>query len=443
LFLAGHSEAAAGGTILAPIAAAAGVDDPELSEADKKVVAAIKKQTEQAIKDAQKGLMTAKEFEDKLNEFRSGMKEKELKELYDAFMKQGIDINKIKEGFTGGSEAPKTLKQQLGDMFKTNPDFLATVKDKSKPVEIIIKAAGTMVVNDGTNTSLTGTATPYYIPNPSIQPGIISIARNRPIFLDYCDVAPTNSAVLVWVNEKNVDGDAAFTLEGGLKSLADFDLEAETSTARKATIRFKISEEMLDDIPGFEAEIRTKGEIRLRLKIDESIRSGNGTAPALKGITAYAPGYTITSLNDTVNAANNYDAVKAAIVQIQGSSDEWYPNVLFINPIDKFAMEHTKTTQEDYVLMKLQLSNGSLFNLTVVETNQIPAGYFLLGDMTKSHVRIYKDIRMEVGWENDDFSKNLRTIIMEARLHHYISDNEKTAFVYDQFSVVKAALETP
>ena len=35
-----------------------------------------------------------------------------------------------------------------------------------------------------------------------------------------------------------------------------------------------------------------------------------------------------------------------------------------------------------------------------------------------------------MGWENDDFTKNLRTFVGECRYHYYIKANDKTAFLY-------------
>ena len=35
-----------------------------------------------------------------------------------------------------------------------------------------------------------------------------------------------------------------------------------------------------------------------------------------------------------------------------------------------------------------------------------------------------------MGWENDDFTKNLRTFVGETRVHYFIKDNDKSAFLY-------------
>lgn len=333
------------------------------------------------------------------------------------------------KGLTWGAQFAKAVEEG-------KEKYAGFAKRKSKEQFEMVLKTGTMT--EGNN--LPGTITPYYIPQAQVIPGVISVPRNKPIMLENCDTASVSTPHLVWVNEYNPTGDAGFTAEGALKSVADFSLKAEDSTARKITINFKVSEEMLEDIPYMQSEIETKGRIRLALKLDAGILSGNGTPPNLNGFINLVPGFTSTAMNGSVVDPNQYDAIKAAITQIIGVSDNFYPNTLMLNPIDKFKMEHIKGTTEEYVVQKLALLAGQLFDQKIVVSNQIPAGYFFVGDFTKAHVRIYKDINMLMGWENDDFTKNLRTIIMEARIHSYMSNNEVGAFVYDQYATVETAI---
>ncbi len=47
---------------------------------------------------------------------------------------------------------------------------------------------------------------------------------------------------------------------------------------------------------------------------------------------------------------------------------------------------------------------------------------------------------MKVGYENDDFTKNLMTILVEARTVHYIKNNHLNAFVQGDFATAIAAI---
>jgi hypothetical protein len=79
--------------------------------------------------------------------------------------------------------------------------------------------------------------------------------------------------------------------------------------------------------------------------------------------------------------------------------------------------------------------------MAIVEADEIPVGYVLVGDMKRFHVRNYKGPRIEIGYGTDDFEHNLRTIIVEQRLHVYVNSIYTGAFVYDSFATIKAAIK--
>ena len=81
--------------------------------------------------------------------------------------------------------------------------------------------------------------------------------------------------------------------------------------------------------------------------------------------------------------------------------------------------------------------------LTIIETTRIEKGKFLLMDSSKWMVRPYEALRLEYGWENDDFRKNLVTVIAEMRLHSYHSEVDNGSIVYADFATVMASLEKP
>lgn len=52
------------------------------------------------------------------------------------------------------------------------------------------------------------------------------------------------------------------------------------------------------------------------------------------------------------------------------------------------------------------------------------------------NIRDLWELSITLGWENDDFRKNIVTVIAEKRLMCYIKSQYKTAFVKDTFSTV-------
>ena len=68
------------------------------------------------------------------------------------------------------------------------------------------------------------------------------------------------------------------------------------------------------------------------------------------------------------------------------------------------------------------------------------AGEFIMGDFSYLNIRDYQVLTVSFGWENQDFTKNLVTMLGEKRLLAYIKSNYKTAFVADDFDTVITAI---
>jgi len=78
--------------------------------------------------------------------------------------------------------------------------------------------------------------------------------------------------------------------------------------------------------------------------------------------------------------------------------------------------------------------------VTVIEDNNIAAGYLLIGDMTRYKILMFQDFFVRWGFDSDDFSKNLVTMIAEMRFHQTFGANDAGAFIYDTFANIKTAI---
>ena len=54
--------------------------------------------------------------------------------------------------------------------------------------------------------------------------------------------------------------------------------------------------------------------------------------------------------------------------------------------------------------------------------------------MSKVNVKFRNNLALSVGLDSDDFTKNMITILAEARLVQYIKNNQKNAFVTGRLS---------
>lgn len=334
----------------------------------------------------------------------------------------------------------KSFEQQVYEQLNAQKDALGAVKgDRNKMVTISVKAPATQTTGNVTLPSATPSSYTY-----QQLDAVIPATERVPFVQDYTDNAPTNQVAIAWADEVSSEGDAEFIGEGIVKPLIDIDYEIRYSEAKKVAGKIKVSEEALTDISFMNAEITRKLKQRHDLAKQDGILNGNGVGANLKGIVEYAAGFAAGGLALAVDEAQNYDVIVAAYNQILVTSDSNYiPNAVFVHPTDATLMKLTKDVDGNYIMPPFTNQNGDVVNgVRVVQNTKIPLGYFLMGDFSKSHVRNYVDFSIRIGYTGDDFEKNLVTILGESRVHHYISENEAKAFVYDQFSVAKTALET-
>lgn len=374
------------------------------------------------------------------------LSDEEGKGIRSILKKQGEMITALQDLDKPGESRVKNIREQLTDFFTKNKEKMTAFKsgetrsfgtrtgrDGETEAAIELRAA-TITVGTHSNGSA-------FMPAVEVVPGLVGIARVTPWIESYANVSSTNRARIVWTEKYNPSGQAAFILEGAVKPLIDFQWRSFESYAKKVADKIKISTEALDDVDWMAAEIETELKYQVDLIVDQELLSGAGDgtsgATTLKGLTAYIGGYVLTSVK--TSTPNNFDVLRAAYAQI--TSLFFQPTHIFLNPIDAANMDLVKDGNGRPVAMEYR-ADGRIYRLQPIETSRMPIGYFLMGDMSRFIVRNYKAFAIYYGWVNDDFERNLVTVIGERRLHSYVYSNNVGAFVYDQFSVVKTAIDS-
>jgi HK97 family phage major capsid protein len=325
-----------------------------------------------------------------------------------------------------GAGAKKTFGERLKS-FMESDDFKSGVKAK-KNQELEVKAASVITTGNASNA--------VDALSREVIPGIQGKPEEDNVVLAALSKGSTSSRTILWINRVDKDGGAAFIAEGVLKPLKDWEYAEESSTAKKIAVRTKVSTEMLSDFSYMESEIRMLLERDLLKEVDEKLLTGAGNATEPKGITVGAAAYVGTGLDGTITAPTNADAIRAGMLQMRLLN--YKPNVVFLNPTDVAALDLLKTTDGHYIKVE---TDAIMQHVKVIETTEVAAGSFLLMDTQKWVVRVLESLRLEFGWENDDFSKNLVTVIAEMRLHSYQNSIDAGAVIYDELDTVKAALE--
>ena len=358
---------------------------------------------------------------------KAGITGDKLESIEKALKEQGVALSLIKGG---APQKQETLEMQIKAFVEDKDNIEAAKKHQTVSRELHLKDAALMT---------TANAKPAIdVLNVEVDRTIHAAPEEVNAIYPRLVKGSTASPNITWVNRVDPEGGAAFIEEGALKPLKDWNYETETSVAKKVAVSCKVSTEMLSDAPFMRAEIDRLLRAELMAKVDEKLLSGTGASGEIKGITVGAAGYTTSDLDDKIDNPNYADAIRAAVLQLRMLN--FTPNILFINPVDKAMIDLTKDTTGRYISAELL---AVIRGLTIIETTRIEKGKFLLMDSSKWMVRPYEALRLEYGWENDDFRKNLVTVIAEMRLHSYHSEVDNGSIVYADFATVMASLEKP
>lgn len=326
---------------------------------------------------------------------------------------------------------PNNTPESIGSLLAEKADELKAMKEKSgASVQITLKAAGTMAES----TNITG-----QVPQAQREAGITRIVRRNPFILELVNVGTIMSNVWEWVEQKNPDGGAAMTAEGAAKSQADFDLVVASANVKKVTAYIKITKEMLDDVELMRSEIDQELTELINLKIDDQLLNGTGLAVNLTGIVTNATAWAAGSFALAIPTPTKWDVLRTAINQVRVNLFE--PTYIVMHPTDVTSMELSKDSTGQYIMPPFAAVDGSIVSgIRVVANTGVTIDKFLVGDFNKSGVRFKEGLTINVGYENDDFTKNLVTILAEARLVQRVKSNHYGAFVYGDFSDAITAL---
>lgn len=389
----------------------------------------LKKELEQFANEVKGGMVSAEDFAAKykaLNEKVDALPDaKSVQELRDAMKTQGEALALIK---TAKSESADSLSAQIKAFIENQTNIDAVMKGQSAGAELKLKDAALMT---------TANAKPAIdIWNVEVDRTIHASPTEPDAIYSRLVKGATSSPNIAWVNRVDGEGGSAFITEGSLKPLKDWEYETETSTAKKVAVSAKVSTEMLTDAPFMRGEIDRLLRQDLMSVVNEKVLTGTGSGAEIKGVTVGAAGYTISDLNGKVEMPNYADAIRAAVLQLRTLN--FRPDTLFINPVDNAMIDLTKDTSGHYLTAEMK---SLISGITIVETANITKGKFLLMDTSRWMLRPYENLRLEYGLENDDFRKNLVTVIAEMRLHSYQNSVDAGSLVYADFATVLAAIE--
>jgi HK97 family phage major capsid protein len=331
-----------------------------------------------------------------------------------------LDI-KLQKG--AGSNAPKSFIQQLKSALT---DGLKGV-EKGKSVEIEVKAIN--------NASFTGE-----IPAAQMEAGINKTPKKANVLRALLFNGTTTSDTVGWVEKTNQIGAPIPLAEEAAFPEIAITYEKKTTPVKKIGGKIKVTEEQLADVEWLTNEIQQELVENMDDVVDTQILSGTGVGENLRGILADATAFAAGAFAETIASANRFDVLRVAYNQVITAKHR--PNAYVLHPTDVAKMELTKDANNNYVMPPFSTADGTqIKGLPVIESLAVTEGDFLIGDFSKAGAFSRGGMVIEFGYENDDFSKDLRTVKVRERLALRIKGRDFGAFVKGTFSTAIAALD--
>ena len=321
---------------------------------------------------------------------------------------------------------PKSVADALVNAYVSNIDKIKDTAEKGGMLSLDVKSTTINADYDGV------------VALSTLEPGVDNIARPIIKVRNVVNTGTTSSKFVVYISQ-TANTSASWVAEGNTKPTSNPGYEEVSVEVKKVASTVKVSKEMLADLAFVRSEINADLMAGLDQAFEDALINGAG-GTSLDGLLGFAQPFAAGTFAGTIPAANVSDVIRVAKAQIQGANFE--PTHVLLHPEDAAKIELTKATDGGYTYPAFWDRNMMLAGLTVVTSTNIAPDTFLVGDMSKSNVRIRENMNLQVGYVNDDFQRNMVTILAEMRAAHYVKNNQVDAFVTGDFTTAIAALDS-
>jgi HK97 family phage major capsid protein len=263
------------------------------------------------------------------------------------------------------------------------------------------------------------------------DPNIVPLVQRRPIIRDLLPVLQMSGGSVEVVKQTGRTNNAATVAEAALKPESDMKFELDNVPARVIAHWMKASRQVLDDLPQLMGIIDTELLDGLALKEEVQILSGDGTGQNLLGILPQATDFAAPF---TIADPTMLDTLGLAI--LQSSLAEHPATGIVMHPSDWTRITLMKASDGTYLMGPPGSAiEQRLWSIPVVTTTAIAQDTFLLGNF-RAAATLYDrwTARVEVGTVNDDFVRNLLTVLAEERVA--LAAKDTTALVRGDFGFI-------
>jgi len=408
-------------------------DPPDGRKSAEDMAKEVKEQQQKAIKEAVDPLR--EKFEEFVGKAAKGDKiVSEMKTEVDAALaKMNATLTEkfatIEQQLAEGGKSDTAEHKTAGDLFTSDEKVMAFLKSdpSSGKIDVRLKATLTSLTTDAAGSV-----------GDAIQvtrlPGLLPLPQRRLTVRDLISPGRMDGNSLEYLKETGFTNGAGMVAETATKPESDIKLDLQNTSAKVIAHWMKASKQVLSDVSQLRSIIDERLLYGLAYKEEGQLLNGDGTGQNLLGIIPQATAYAAPT---TIGDVNIIDVLRLAM--LQAALAEYPATGHVLHPTDWAVIETLKDTTGRYIIGNPQgTTTPTLWGLPVVATQAIPVRKFLTGAF-KLGAQLFDrwDARVETGFVNDDFIKNLVTVLAEERLALAVYRPE--AFIYGDIDTALAS----
>jgi hypothetical protein len=349
------------------------------------------------------------------------------------------EIEALKEkGNEPVKTAPKNFFQAVKAAVTDNAEFKRVVEggNQTAPIHMTIKEAVTVgldntVYAEGSDSSISVTQ----------NTGIISGIRKR--ILKYLSggvsVGTLQGNKAMWIEELDEEGNPIFIGEGETKTQLSVRYEERDKRARKIGVHGKVTTEMMRNLPALVNYIQNNLMKRVDIATEDQLFDGGDSGDDLAGIIGYATAFDGGGLGTP--APSYADVFRGIALQVEKAHG--IATAVYVRPEILAQMDVEKAEDSGvYLMPPFRAANGAqVAGMSLISTNGLPEGTdFVGGDLSVVNVLFSDNMSVQIGLDGNDFTKNLKTILVEQELVQFVSANDTQVLVKGDMESAIAAI---
>jgi HK97 family phage major capsid protein len=331
------------------------------------------------------------------------------------------------------AQASEVLEQQWkspGELFLTSNEYAyvkgqGLLNSNKNVVNLSVPMPGNTLMAAAGQKALvySGTGVGGSLVANDVRPGFLNILTRELVVMDLIPRTATESDTIEYVREDTYTNNAAFTAEAtattgtsGVKPESALAFSTQTSPVKTLAHWIPVTNRMLSDAPALRGIINGRLLLGLDLALETQVLSGDGTGENLTGILNQA-GINIQGMG----ADNPADALYKGRTQVMVTGLA-RPAAYVLHPNDwqaiRLMRENAATgTLGGYLMGPPSVAGpATLWGLPVIESLGISENTGLVGDFAMGCTLFDReDSQLRVGTINDQFVRNMQTILAELR----------------------------